>query len=279
VVIAASALGTMDLLFRLKEGGSLPGISDRLGSRVRTNAESLIGVRFPGGGDDLSTGVAIGSGFHLDEHTQIQATRYPAGADALGLLGTLLTGGRPGQRRILLWLRTMAGALVRHPLATIRCLQPFGFAREALIFLCMQTLEGHIAMRLARPWYWPFRKVLVSKGNRIPAFIPQANELAQVLARAAGGTAMSTITEILFDIPTTAHILGGCPMAVSPQSGVVDGRNRVFGYSNLYICDGSVIAANLGVNPGLTICAMTERAMSFLSPAAENRWTDRAMGE
>ena len=274
VVFAASALGTMDLLFRLKQGGSLPAISHCLGSRVRTNAESLIGVRFPSGHEDLSAGVAIGSGFHLDEHTQIQATRYPAGSDALGLLGTLLTGGRLGQRRILLWLRTLASGLVRHPLRTIRCLQPFGFARETLIFLCMQTVDGHIEMRLGRPWYWPFHKVLVSQGNRIPTFIPRANEVARILARQEGGTAMSTITEILFDVPTTAHVLGGCPMAAAPALGVVDGHNRVFGYRNMYICDGSILAANLGVNPGLTICAITERAMSFIPKAGDNRWND-----
>ena len=276
LIVAASSLGTMDLLFRLKEGGSLPRLSDSLGSRVRTNAESIIGVRFPGSGEDLSKGVAIGSGIFIDEHTHIQATRYPAGSDALGLLGTLLTGGRAGKRRILLWLGTLARGLLRHPMATARCLQPFGFARETLIFLCMQTLDGSIAMRLARPWYWPFRKTLISQGERIPTFIPQANELARALARVAGGTPMSTVTEILFDIPTTAHILGGCPMAASPAAGVVDGRHRAFGYTNLYICDGSVIAANLGVNPSLTICALTERAMGFLPPAAENRWTDGA---
>src|ERR1051326_6643587 len=112
VVFAGSALGTMDLLFRLKEGNSLPRISGRLGSCVRTNAESLIGVRFPGCGEDLSKGVAIGSGIYLDEHTEIQATRYPAGADALGLFGTLLTDGRPGKGRILLWVRTLAAGLL-----------------------------------------------------------------------------------------------------------------------------------------------------------------------
>jgi cholesterol oxidase len=77
---------------------------------------------------------------------------------------------------------------------------------------------------------------------------------------------MSMLTEILFDIPGTAHILGGCPMGRSPAEGVVDHRSRVFGYENLYVCDGSVIAANLGVNPSLTITALAERAMSWIPP-------------
>ena len=271
VVFAASALGTMDLLFRLKRKGSLPALSDCLGSRVRTNAESLIGVRVPGG-EDVSTGVAIGSGVYIDEHTHIEAVRYPAGSDAMGLLATPLTGGRTGRGRIWLWLRTLAGSLLRRPFHTLRCLHPFGFARESLIFLCMQSLEGHIEMRLGRPWYWPFHQVLQSHGKRVPTFIPQANEFARTAAQLIGGVPMSMVTEILFNVPGTAHILGGCPMGSDRAVGVVDGKNRVFGYRNMYICDGSVIAANLGVNPSLTICAMTERAMSFI-PGAGPRGT------
>jgi cholesterol oxidase len=276
VVFAASALGTLDLLFRLKQSGSLPAVSGQLGNRVRTNAESLIGVRVPGIREDLSKGIAIGSGIYLDEHTHIEATRYPKGSDAMALLGTLLTGGRPGWTRILLWLRNLAVSLARHPWKTLRCLQPFGWARESLILLCMQSLEGHIDMRLARPWYWPFGKVLVSRGKKIPTFIPRANEFARQVARMAGGTPMSMLTEILFDIPGTAHILGGCPMSGSAEGGVVDHHNRVFSYKNMYICDGSVLSANLGVNPSLTICAIAERAMSVLPPASETDWNDFA---
>ncbi len=276
VIFACSALGSLDLLFRLKQKGSLPAIGDQLGNRVRTNAESLIGVRVPGYREDLSKGIAIGSGFHLDDHTHIEATRYPKGSDAMGLLGTLLTGGRPGWARILHWLRNLAVSLLRHPWRTLRCLQPFGWARESVILLCMQTLDGHIDMRLNRPWYWPFGKVLVSRGRGIPTFIPQANEFARKVAGLIGGVPMSMLSEILFNIPGTAHILGGCCMAGSRASGVVDHRNRVFGYKNMHICDGSVLAANLGVNPSLTICAVTERAMSFVKPAAQAEWNNAA---
>jgi cholesterol oxidase len=269
VVFAASALGTMDLLFRLKQKGSLPALSDQLGNRVRTNAESLIGVRVPHSPQDLSKGVAIGSGIYIDEHTHIEATRYPEGSDAMGLLSTLLTGGHPGFRRVLLWLRTLLSSGLRHPFRTIRCLHPFGWARESLILLCMQTLDGYIDMRLGRPWFWPFRRTLMSRGNRIPTFIPQANEFARKAAAMIGGVPMSMVTEILFDVPGTAHVLGGCPIAASPAQGVVDHRHRVFGYQNMYVCDGSVIAANLGVNPSLTICALTERAISYIPPVGQ----------
>ena len=214
--------------------------------------------------------MAIGSGVYLDEHTHIEATRYPAGSDAMGLLATVLTEGRPGGHRILLWLKNMMASFFRHPFRTVRCLHPFGFARESMILLCMQTLDGYIDMRLGRPWFWPFRKMLMSHGAAIPTNIPKANDFARRVAAIAGGTPMSMITEVLFDVPGTAHVLGGCPIAASRAEGVVDQHQRVFGYRNMYVCDGSVIAANLGVNPSLTICALAERAMSYIPGAAES---------
>lgn len=268
VVFAASALGTTDLLFRLKEKGSLPDISDQLGRWVRTNSESLIGVRVPRSREDLSKGIAIGSGVYIDEDTHIEVVRYPAGSDAMGVLSTMLTGDRPGRNRILLWLETLAAEFLRRPFHTIRCLHPFGWAREVLILLCMQSLEGHIDLCRERRWYFPFHRVMRTRGNRIPSFIPQANEFAKKIATLIGGTAMSMTNEVLFNIPSTAHILGGCVIAGSREQGVVDDRHRVFGYRNMYICDGSVLAGNLGVNPSLTITALAERAMSYVPPAA-----------
>jgi cholesterol oxidase len=274
VVFAASSLGTMELLFRLKEKGSLPLISDQLGKRVRTNSESLIGVRIPGCREDLSKGVAIGSGVYIDEHTHIEAVRYPSGSDAMSFLSTMLTGGRPGQSRVLLWLKNLACSCLRHPLKTVRLLQPIRWARECIILLCMQAMDAHIDMGWRRSRLWPLRKILVSQGDRVPTYIPRANEFAEKFARHCGGTAMSMLPEILFDVPGTAHCLGGCVIAASPRDGVVDYRNRVFGYKNMYICDGSVVAANLGVNPSLTIAALTERAMSFIQPASTTTWDD-----
>ena len=184
VVFSASSLGTMELLFHLKEKGSLPAISDQLGRRVRTNSESLIGVRVPGSSEDLSKGVAIGSGVYIDEHTHIEAVRYPAGSDTMGMLATILTGGRPGPGRI---------ATVDPESRTSRCcailsrpcafFNPWAGRENRVILLCMQALDGHIDMRWERHIYWPFRKFLVSRGQRVPTFIPQANEFAEKFAQ------------------------------------------------------------------------------------------------
>ena len=91
-----------------------------------------------------------------------------------------------------------------------------------------------------------------------------------------GGTAMSMIPEILFDVPGTAHCLGRLCHCRFPEQGVVDDHHRVFGYQNMYVCDGSVVAANLGVNPSLTITALAERAMEFVRPASATEWKDCA---
>jgi cholesterol oxidase len=276
VIFSASSLGTMELLFHLKEKGSLPAISGQLGQHVRTNSESLIGARTPGYSQDLSQGIAIGSGVYIDEHTHIEAVRYPSGSDAMGFLTTILTDGRPGPQRIALWLKNIMVSLLRHPFKTVRVLQPVGWAREFVILLCMQALDGEIEMRWQRPWFWPFRKFLVSRGEKVPTYIPKANEFAKKFAQLTGGFAMSMLPEILFDVPGTAHCIGGCVIADCSCHGVVDSRHRVFHYKNMYICDGSVVAANLGVNPSLTITALAERAMSFIPPAEKSDWNDSA---
>jgi cholesterol oxidase len=102
-----------------------------------------------------------------------------------------------------------------------------------------------------------------------PTFIPIANQAAEWMAKQIGGVAQSSLTEALASIPTTAHILGGVVIARSPAEGVVDARHRVFGYENLLVCDGSVVPANVGVNPSLTIAALAERAMSFVPAHGE----------
>jgi cholesterol oxidase len=276
VVFSASSLGTMELLFHLKEKHSLPEISDHLGRFVRTNSESLIGVRIPGAKDDLSKGIAIGSGIFIDEHTHIEAVRYPGGSDAMSLLGTILTSGRPGRIRILSWMKNVFLSSLWHPIRTFRIFQPYGWARESVILLCMQALEAHIDMCWKRLWFWPFRKFLASRGEKVPTYIPAANEFAEKFAALTGGVAMSMVPEILFNVPSTAHCLGGCVIGASRSTGVVDSRNRIFGYRNMYVCDGSVVSANLGVNPSLTITALSERAMTFIPPAPENQWKDAA---
>ncbi len=265
VVLAASALGTMDLLMRMKERGALPNVSDRLGYDVRTNSESILGVRFPGKRVDMSKGIAIGSGIHIDQFTHIEATRYSRGSDVLGLIATMLVTGK-GWGRIFKWM----GSAFRHPIRFARAAWPFGFARQTLILLVMQTVDATLRFRLARRWYWPFKRMLTTQGQRIPTNIPAANVFAERAARQFGGIAITSTSEILFDLPMTAHCIGGCVMGTDAEHGVIDAQHRVHGYQNLYVIDGAAVGANLGVNPSFTITALPQRAMELIPPGPQN---------
>ena len=102
------------------------------------------------------------------------------------------------------------------------------------------------------------------------AFNPMAQDIARRTAKIINGKAMVMGTESLFGIPTTAHILGGACMGENAATGVIDKNNHVFNYVNMMVCDGSMISANPGVNPSLSITAITERAMSKVKPKIEN---------
>lgn len=263
VVFAGGVLGTVKLLMQCKQSGSLPHVSDQLGEFVRTNSESIIGVRFDDKAKTMGDGIAIGSGIHIDESTHIEAVRYPVGSDSMWGLTTVMTHAEPGIGRMFAW----AWTLIRHPRKGFKNASPFNFAKTTVILLVMQTLDSHIGMRLRRSWLNPFAKVLGTTGKKMPAYIPQANKFAEKMATQFPGAPITSLTEIFLNIPTTAHILGGAAMGNDAASGVIDGKNRVYGYKNMLICDGSMIGANLGVNPSLTITAITEHAMSHIQPA------------
>ncbi len=280
VVLSAGVLGTLRLLTRLKDEGRLPRLSDRLGRTVRTNSESLIAVTATHGEIDHSEGIAITSSVHPDADTHIEPVRYPRGADAMGLLAApvLVDGGGRAPRQ----LRFLASVL-RHPLRTLRFTLPFGFARRTIILLVMQTVDNSLSVLRRRRWWWPFSRPLTSRpegDTRPPTYIPAAHRFARELARQMRGQARSSVNEVILDVPATAHILGGACMGATPAEGVVDLDSKVFGYDNLWICDGSTVPANLGVNPSLTITAMTERAMSRVPSKSSPRHFDfeRAWG-
>ena len=268
VVVAAGALGTNQLLANCKHGGALPRISDRLGHLVRTNSESIQAVTALGGRHDFSKSVAISSSIYPDPDTHIEVVSYGRNGDAISRLFTAMTGDGTRVTRPIKWL----GAMLRHPLRTARLLLwPFGWSRRTIILLVMQSLDT--AMRLV-PKRKPFGRGVRLQTEQDPArpnptFIPAAERAATWFAQQTGGVAQSGLTESAFNIPTTAHILGGAVIGATAREGVVDSQGRVFGYENLLITDGAAVPANPGVNPSLTITALAERTISFVEPAAD----------
>lgn len=268
VVVAAGAWGTQNLLHRMKASGDLPRISDRLGELTRTNSEALLGAvteNVPAD-VDLTRGVAITRSFHPDDHTHVENVRYGKGSNAMGLLSTLLVPGDTGWPRPVEFLRVLA----RDPKAFTRTWPMVRrWSERTVIALVMQTRDNSLRTSLRRTRFG--RTKLTSTqghGEPNPTYIPAAHESLQALAaRLAEVTGEYTLAggswPEVFDVPLTAHFLGGAPIGDSERTGVVDPYHRLWGYPGISVVDGSAISANLGVNPSLTITAQAERAFGL----------------
>ncbi len=255
VVFSAGVLGTMRLLMKLKDEKRLPNLSDRLGDVVRTNSEAIVGATARKVPDfDLTKGASITSSIFPDENTHIEPCRYPKGSNTMGLLSTMMVdGGGKIPRQVKFLLR-----VITHPREFIASLSVRRWSERAVILLVMQSIDN--SMKLVRK-----RGFLTTRRGSKPAptYLPIANKASRIVAKELDGDAWGSWGEALLDIPTTAHIIGGACIGKSADEGVIDPYHRIYGHPGLYVADGSAISANLGVNPSLTITALTERAMSF----------------
>jgi cholesterol oxidase len=264
VIFAGGVLGTVHLLLKLKQSpDGLPHLSDATGKYVRTNSEALIGVVCLRRNVDVSKGIAVSSIIQMDDHSTLEPVRYPSGSGFFRLLAI----PHVSSDKVITRTAQLAFTVIRHPLKVLRALFVWNWAKRTLILLYMRTTEGSLSLQRGRSAFTFFRRGLVTSAQRgtVPkASMPEATDLAHRVAKKLDGLPMSLINETLLNIPTTAHILGGCCMGDSPKTSVIDHQHRVFGYDGLYVIDGSAISANPGVNPALTIVALAERAMSFI---------------
>ncbi|MDY7089760.1 MAG: GMC family oxidoreductase [Actinomycetota bacterium] len=256
VILAAGALGTQRLLHAMRDRGVLPGLSPQLGSLTRTNSEALLGAqtaRVPA--EPFSRGVAITSSFHPDETTHIEPVRYGPGSNAMGLLSTVLVDGGGRLPRPVRFV----GQALRHPYVLIRSLSVRHWSERTIIALVMQTADNSLTVRRTRRG-----RLTTGPGHGAPnpAWIPAGHDAVRRMANRIGGFPGGSVGDI-FNIPMTAHILGGATIGAGPGTGVIDAYHRVFGYEGLHVIDGSAVPANLGVNPSLTITALAERAVSL----------------
>ncbi len=269
VIFAGGVLGTVDLLLRLRKSRhGLPGLSERVGDRVRTNSEVLLGVTTPRRDLDLSEGVAITSILRTDDQSYVEPVRFSRGSGFFRLLATPHAPGSTLFQR----LTNAFSRVLRAPLRSARAFLVPDWARYTTTLLYMRAQEGHLRLTSERGLFHWLRPALQSHHGNGPsptAAIPEATELAEGFAAEVDGFVGSILTETFLGIPTTAHILGGACMGRSREDGVIDHRHRVFGYDGLWVIDGSAMSANPGVNPSLTITALAERAMSFIPPAGE----------
>ena len=265
-MLAAGTWGTQKLLFKMRDTGKLPRLSDKLGVLTRTNSESIVGAgRLEARPDlDLTHGVAITSSIHPTPDTHVEPCRYGKGSNAMGLLQTLMTDGPGprGQRRAAL-AAAARSTPSGDPRGMLRMLSPRRWSERTMISLVMQHLDNSITT---------YTKTTALGGRRMtskqghgepnPTWIPVGNEVTRRIAEKIDGVAGGTWGE-LFNIPLTAHFLGGAAIGDSPEHGVIDPYQRVYGYPTLHVVDGAAISANLGVNPSLSITAQAERATSL----------------
>ncbi len=268
IVFSAGVLGTMKLLLEQKYSlGTLPRLSDTLGENLRTNSESLCGV--VNADRKLNYGVAISSGFYPDEHTHVELVKFPDKSGAMLRLASLAVDGGNPQIRLIKWL----GSFFIHPIQALKVLFSFNLPRNAVVLLVMQTLDNSMRMVWKKGLFGGRIGIdNTAEGHRkVPAYIPSGQEVMRRYAAKVNGTAMNSVMELAFNMSSTAHIIGGCAMGADPSEGVVNERFEVFGYPNMYILDGSIVPANLGVNPSLTITALSEYAMAQIAPKPETR--------
>ena len=260
VVFAASALGTQRLLHAMKDEGHLPGLSERLGHLSRTNSESIVGAIAPDTSVDYTQGVAITSSFHPDEKTHIEPCRYGKGSNFMSLMQTVLTDGDGPDPRWRTWMRE-----IWKQRGNVRDLYDLKhWSERTVIALVMQSVDNSITT-YTKPVPGTRKRFLTSRqghGEPNPTWIPAGNRAVRLMAEVMGGQPGGSIGEP-FNRPLTAHFLGGCAIGDSPETGVIDGYQRVYGHPGLHIADGSAVSANLGVNPSLTITAQAERAMAY----------------
>ncbi len=260
VVLAAGTWGTQHLLFKMRDKGVLPELSDQLGVLTRTNSESILGAAKlkVDPNLNLTEGVAITSSFHPTSDTHIEPVRYGKGSNAMGMLQTLMTDGGG---RVPRWLKLLAYMIV-HPLLTVRMLSVKDWSERTIIALVMQTMDNSITTYTKRGLFGRKYTSKQGHGEPNPTWIPVGNEATRRIAEKIDGIAGGSWGEV-FNIPLTAHFLGGCAIASDAEHGVIDPYHRVYGYPTLSVVDGASVSANLGVNPSLTITAQAERAASL----------------
>ena len=267
VIFSAGVMGTMKLLLNLRDvKKSLPKLSAKLGTMVRTNSEGLLGSVARKSDINYSEGVAISSIYNHDEITRIEPVRYPDGSSLMRFLAAPLIDKNFSVPRRLLNFLVWA---ITHPIDFGKALFLPGWAHNVTILLVMQHADNRMRFKIGKSVFTLFRTGMVAEeepGYTINAQVEGSHEVTKEFAKRTNGVALGSIGENLLNLPTTAHILGGAPIGKNADEGLIDDNFEMHNYPGLYVIDGSVMPANPGVNPSLTITALAEYAMSKVKP-------------
>ncbi len=267
VVLAAGTLGSTEILLRSRERGL--SLSDRLGEGFSANGDI---IAFALGGSERVNGVGVGhppkfvgdaigacvtgqielpDGRDLDRSMILQEGVLPSALAPL-LPVFFISGGR-----LLGAAQSLIKGVYQGPLSHLHTFFVVSHDdAEGCIRLDNGSAHVHWPGVADQPVY-----------ARVDAALTKAAAAvgARYIKSPLAATNMGTK-------PATAHPLGGCGMGQNAGTGVVnhkcqvfDGQSRDSVHLGLYVCDGSAIPCSIGVNPLLTITALTERAMVHLA--------------
>jgi cholesterol oxidase len=227
---------------------------------------SALGQRWSANGDAI--------GFVLDVPGETTVGGYGACCPSIGPVGTTVQTtlnffDRPGLENKFI---VQDAAIPRGVSSLFRILLGDGDLNQSMVMLAM----GHDEGRGQIVWK-DGRYQIVWPGLRDSAYRLQMFREFERIAAAEGGRykRLKAFGSNLVSV----HPLGGCAMSDDPACGVVNHLGQVFDgaggcgwgagngaaiHNGLYVADGSVIPTALGVNPYLTICAVSERIAAHL---------------
>ena len=258
VFLCAGAVNSTELLLRCRDQyGSLPNLSPRLGANYSGNGDFLafaFNTRepfIPSEGPTITTGIVYArKDGNADNWFIFEEGGYPKEIGSLlqmlnprkGFIGDAQIPSRLGLEELLRRVAPQAG--------------PHPEADHSAVFLAMgrDRADGRLLLHrltFALDVQWNLQ-------SNMPLYDVE-DAFARVLAEKMGGQAAQNPFWRLLHIPVTVHNLGGCPLADSPDRGVLNAQGEVFGYPGLFVLDGAAIPVAIGANPSHTIAAVAER--------------------
>lgn len=286
VILSAGTLGSTEILLRSRARGGLP-LSAQLGKRFSGNGDVLAfdynadreinGIGFgdnaPDGREPVGpciTGVIdMRDQPDVDDGMVIEEGSIPGGLAPL-LADSFAAGARAEGRKAQSF--NEAAALEREAKSQLRGAYA-GAVRNTQTYLVMSHdgSDGEMSLvddRLRVSWPGVSAR---------PAF-RRADRTLAAASEPLGGIYLRNPAWKMMHNLISVHPLGGCAMAEDAEHGVVNHRGQVFAgasgaavHPGLYVSDGAVMPRSLGVNPLLTISALTERCCALV--AAERGWT------
>jgi cholesterol oxidase len=268
LVLAAGTVGSTRLL--LNNRRRLPRLSPALGSRFSGNGDALALALDPTAEDVKNARTEFGPVMtsRIDELAEHGLMVADGGLprsfdDVLEVLRgvRVLTGlgrVRVAAKNVATKLGYSDHALAPRDMRVRTRRPPIG---DSLIFLCIgrDAADGRAHLTpLFRRFDIRFDRA------RSEALFDRMRQTVTDLCLAAGATAFFALDAGPLGKYVTVHPLGGCPMSDDPAAGVVGDGGKVHGYDGLYVLDGSIVPAAIGVNPSKTIAALAERGVEKL---------------